>query len=164
MLKDEENTENTKNIVYIKDNITSVILAGNVIDEEMQLNGFIPYEGNIPLTKEFEKLQLIDNVLVVKKDEEKIKIVLLPMVKEYINIISQKFNFNNIDEIVKFLGFDNEFRSLAEELASWNASVLSYFYNETQKYKNDERLELDSTTFIKELPKFRDIDIFKSEI
>lgn len=159
-----ENIEDIPKVVYIKDNTTHVILAGNVIDEEMKLNGFIPYEGNIPLTKEFEKLQLIDNVLVVKKDEEKIKIVLLPMVKEYINIISQKFNFNNIDEIVKFLGFDNEFRSLAEDLASWNANVLSYFYSETQKYKNGERLDLDSTTFIYELPKFRDIDIFKSEI
>jgi hypothetical protein len=151
-------------MIYIKDNITNVILAGNVIDEDMQLSGFVPYEGVIPLTSEFEKLQLLDNVLVIKKDEEKIKIVLLPMVKDYINTIAKKFNLSNIDEIVKFLGFDNDYRNLAEALASWNASVLSYTNTEINKFLNDERKELDSTSFIKELPKFRDIDIFKSEL
>ena len=150
--------------IYIKDNITNVILAGNVIDEDMKQSGFIPYEGIVPLTSEFEKLQLIDNVLTIKKDEEKIKIVLLPMVKEYINTITRQFHINNIDEIVKFLGFDNDFRTLAEELASWNASVLSYTNKEIAKFLNGERKELDSTSFIRELPKFRDIDIFKSEV
>ena len=150
--------------IYIKDNITEVILAGNVIDEDMKQSGFIPYEGIVPLTSEFEKLQLIDNVLTIKKDEEKIKIVLLPMVKEYINTITRQFHINNIDEIVKFLGFDNDFRTLAEELASWNATVLSYTNKEIAKFLNGERKELDSTSFIRELPKFRDIDIFKSEV
>mgnify|MGYP003586491044 CR=1 FL=1 len=150
--------------IYIKDNITNVILAGNVIDEDMKQSGFIPYEGIVPLTSEFEKLQLIDNVLTIKKDEEKIKIVLLPMVKEYINTITRQFHINNIDEIVKFLGFDNDFRTLAEELASWNATVLSYTNKEIAKFLNGERKELDSTSFIRELPKFRDIDIFKSEV
>ena len=146
-------------MIYLKDNIDSVILAGEVIDEEMILSGFVPYEGIVPLTKEFELLQLVDNNLVIKKDEEKIKNTLIPMVKSHIDIICNKFDFKNIDEIVKYLGFDNDFRSIAEELASWNAKVLSYTNTEIQKFLNNERKILDSTSFVSDLPKFRDIDI-----
>lgn len=146
--------------VYLRNDGDRVILAGNIANDVMIQNGFVLFEGTIPDTQEFEYLILIDNKLIIKKDEYLLRNIVLNNVKDHINIITQRMGFNNIDEIFKFLGFDNDYRNLAEELASWNANVLNYTNIEIKKYLNNERENFSSYDFIQELPKFRNMDIF----
>lgn len=55
-------------MVYIKVENEVVYLGGTVATEEMIEEGWFKYDGEIPILKEFEYFEYIDNKLVVVED------------------------------------------------------------------------------------------------
>jgi len=131
-------------MIYIKLNADeSVTLGGTVANEQMLLDGWQAYEGEIVSPLEYEALRMVDGELQAVTNEDKVaqyKEKVNKAIQSTLDKQAQALRYDSMISARSYAGYVNAFQEECTKLASWSSACWEAVAVMEQEYDNTGEL------------------------